>query len=111
MELTVLGCSKETSKKSSYFNSYFTSKAINEDNTTEPIEFHIFNDQISETTQGYSIITFYITFILLVGSYVRDNLSSDPDTITLDEMPHPKKIVVLCEGIKKIIIIFNYIKN
>ena len=99
-ELSFLGCSNETSKKSSYFNSYFTFKAINEDNTTEPIEFHIFNDQISETTQGYSVITFYITFVLLVGSYVRDYLSSDPETITLDEMPHPKKIVDLCEGIK-----------
>ena len=100
IELSFLGCSTETSKKSSYFNSYFTVKAINEDNSTEPIEFHIFNDQISETTQGYSVITFYITFVLLVGSYVRDFLSSDPETITLDEMPHPKKIVDLCEGIK-----------
>ena len=99
--LSFLGCSRdEDNNKTSYFNSYFTFKALNEDNTTEPIEFHIFNDQISETTQGYSVITFYITFVLLVGSYVRDFLSSDPETITLDEMPHPKKIVDLCEGIK-----------
>ena len=99
--LSFLGCEKdEENNKKSYFNSYFTFQALNEDNTTEPVEFHIFNDQISETTQGYSVITFYITFVLLVGSYVRDFLASDPETITLDEMPHPKKIVDLCEGIK-----------
>ena len=101
VELSFLGCVKEKGKKNSYFDSYFTFKAFNEtDNTTEPIEFHIFNDKISETTQGYSVVTFYITFVLLVGSYVRDFLASDPEKITLDEMPHPKKIVDLCEGIK-----------
>ena len=100
VELTFLGCVKESPTKNNYFNSYFTFKAFNEDNTTEPIEFHIFNDQISETTQGYSVITFYITFVLLVGSYVRDYLASEPETIMLEEMPHAKKIVDLCEGIK-----------
>ena len=101
VELSFLGCIKENGNKTSYFDSYFTFKAFNEsDNTTEPIEFHIFNDKISETTQGYSVVTFYITFVLLVGSYVRDFLASDPEKITLDEMPHPKKIVDLCEGIK-----------
>ena len=97
--MSFLGCSNDNGKIS-YFNSYFTFRVLNRDSTTEPIEFHIFNDKISETTQGYSVITFYITFVLLVGSYVRDFLSSDPETITLDEMPHPKKIVDLCEGIK-----------
>ena len=101
IELSFLGCVKESENKTSYFNSYFTITNIDiSDNSTEPIELHIFNDQISETTQGLSVITFYITFVLLVGSYVRDYLSSDPETITLDEMPHPKKIVDLCEGIK-----------
>ena len=100
VELTFLGCVKESPTKNNYFNSYFTFKAFNEDNTTEPIEFHIFNDQISETTQGYSVITFYVTFVLLVGSYVRDYLASEPETIMLEEMPHAKRIVDLCEGIK-----------
>ena len=94
-------CSKDNEGKNNYIDSYFTFNALDEEtNETEPIEFHIFNDQISETTQGYSVITFYVTFVLLVGSYVRDYLASDPETITLDEMPHPKKIVDLCEGIK-----------
>jgi hypothetical protein len=100
VELTFLGCVKESPTKNNYFNSYFTFKTFNEDNTTEPIEFHIFNDQISETTQGYSVITFYVTFVLLVGSYVRDYLASEPETIMLEEMPHAKRIVDLCEGIK-----------
>ena len=90
-----------------YFNSYYTVKSIEINNTgnttiktTAPLEFHIFSDQISETTQGYSVLTFYILFILLAGSYIREFLEYEPEKITLGEMPHPKKIVNLCEGIK-----------
>ena len=84
-----------------YFNSYFTFKNINiTDNETYPIEFHTFSDQFSETTQGYSVLTFYITFVLLAGSYIREFLECEPEKIMLEEMPHPKKIVELCEGIK-----------
>ena len=45
-------------------------------------------------------MTFYISFILLAGSYIREFLENEPEKITLGEMPHPKKIVDLCEGIK-----------
>ena len=70
------------------------------DNQTQPLELHVFNDQISETTSGYSVLTFYITFVLLAGSYVREFLASEPEQIMLEELPHPKRIVELCEGVK-----------
>ena len=90
------GCSDDK-----YFNSYFTFYSYDEKtNETESVEFHTFSDQISETTSGYSVLTFYVSFVLLAGSYVREFMESEPEKIMLEEMPHPKKIVELCEGIK-----------
>ena len=90
------GCSDDK-----YFNSYFTFYSYdNTTNETEAVEFHTFSDQISETTSGYSVLTFYVSFVLLAGTYVRDFMESEPEKIMLEEMPHPKKIVELCEGIK-----------
>ena len=102
------GCNNETGKPN-YFNSYYTVKTFEQNNDTiitSPLELHIFNDQISETTQGYSVVTFYVTFILLAGTYIREFLENNPEEIILGEMPHPKKIVDLCEGIK--IARYNY---
>ena len=100
VELGFKGCNNDTNK-TNYFTSYFTFKSYNkEGNYTEPVEFHTFSDQISETTSGYSVLTFYITFVLLAGSYIRDFLANEPEKIMLEELPHPQKIVELCEGIK-----------
>ena len=92
------GCTIENDK-TNYLNSYFSIKSI-EDGKTQPLELHTFSDQISETTSGYSVLTFYISFVLLAGSYVREFLANEPEKIMLEEMPHPKRIVDLCEGIK-----------
>ena len=93
------GCEIQDSEVS-YLKSYFTFKTINNLNQTDGLEFHTFSDKISETTQGYSVLTFYITFVLVAGSYVQDFLSSEPEKIMLSEMPHPESIINLCEGIK-----------
>ena len=98
VQLGFEGCSIENGNKN-YFNSYFSIRSI-ENNSSTPLELHIFSDQISETTSGYSVLTFYISFVLLAGSYVREFLANEPEKIMLEEMPHPKKIVDLCEGIK-----------
>ena len=93
------GCEKDNNNNINYFNSFFTIKSYYK-GEEEPLELHIFSDQISETTSGYSVLTFYITFVLLAGSYIRDFLANEPEKIMLEELPHPKKIVELCEGIK-----------
>jgi len=98
VQLGFEGCTLENGQKN-YFNSYFSIKSI-ENGVSKPLELHIFSDQISETTSGYSVLTFYISFVLLAGSYVREFLANEPEKIMLEEMPHPKKIVELCEGIK-----------
>ena len=108
VQLGFQGCKKEKeiingneTEVNSYLKSYFTFKAKSEDDDTwEGVEFHIFNDKISETTSGYSVLTFYLTFILVAGSYVQEFLSSEPEKIMFTELPHPEHIVNLCEGIK-----------
>ena len=100
VKLGFQGCFKENNQNN-YFNSYFTFKAFDKNKEEEePVEFHTFSDQISETTSGYSVLTFYVSFVLLAGSYVREFMESEPEKIMLEEMPHPKKIVELCEGVK-----------
>ena len=98
VQLGFEGCTIENNKKN-YLNSYFSIKSV-ENGVSKPLELHTFSDQISETTSGYSVITFYISFVLLAGSYVREFLANEPEKIMLEEMPHPKRIVDLCEGIK-----------
>ena len=92
------GCNIENNKNN-YINSYYTLKAI-EEGETKALELHTFSDMISETTSEYNVMTFYISFVLLVGTYIREFLANEPEKIMLGEMPHPKRIVELCEGIK-----------
>ena len=89
----------------SYLESYFTfgnenDTSKNNTNEKEGLIFHVFSDKVSTTTQGYSVITFYITFILIVGTYVRNFFAGQPSKISLTEMPNCKEIINLCEGIK-----------
>ena len=93
------GCKLVEGEKN-YLNSFFTVKTIDNQNKTSPFEIHVFSDQISEATSGYSVLTFYITFVLLAGSYIRNFLASEPEKIILGEMPHAQEIINLCEGVK-----------
>ena len=107
VQLGFQGCKKEnetigdkTEEVNSYLKSYFTFKSCDKNGNWEGAEFHIFNDKISETTSGYSVLTFYLTFVLVAGSYVQEFLASEPEKIMFTDLPHPEKIVNLCEGIK-----------
>ena len=108
IQLGFQGCEIETRiirgqnrTSNTYLNSYFTfkSKSPNESDYSGA-EFHAFNDVISEATSGYSVLTFYLTFILVAGSYVADFLASEPEKIMFTDLPHPGDIVDLCEAIK-----------
>ena len=95
------GCVKDKYDDPDFSQSFFTLNSFSDDEEDEqPLELHVFNDKISETTYGYSVLTFYISFVLLAGSYIREFLANEPEKIMLEELPHPKRIVDLCEGIK-----------
>ena len=49
---------------------------------------------------NYSVLTFYVGFVLVVGNYVRNFFSGQPEKITLTEMPNNEELLNLCDGIK-----------
>ena len=86
-----------------YLGSYFTAKKRLNWKGHEDIGgiiFHVFSDKVSSTTSGRTILTFYVSFVLLLGTYIRNFLSSNPEKVMLTEMPHSEDIITLCEGIK-----------
>ena len=89
----------ELSNKS-YSESYFQIKKNISYNKHEGIEFHTFSDKVSSVTSSYSILTFYVSFVLIAGSYVRGFLQGQPEKIILTEMPDTQQLIYLCEGIK-----------
>ena len=93
--------SNEIKMENTYLKSYFTFKSKDpEEKNYSGAEFHAFNDIISETISGYSVLTFYFTFILVAGTYIANFLASEPEKIMFTDLPNPKEIVKLCEGIK-----------
>lgn len=80
-----------------YSRSYFTLK---EKDTDKGLEFHTFNDKVSPATGNYDVLTFYATFIIVIGNALRGVISGEAEKIVLTEMPEPSKLINLCEGIK-----------
>ena len=102
--LSFLNCKKITNDKTtkiSYTESYFQlKKSETYDDEYNGIEFHTFSDKVSSVSSTYSVLTFYLSFVLIAGSYVRNFLQGHPEKIMLTEMPETEQFVNLCEGIK-----------
>jgi hypothetical protein len=93
-------CSKDKNGHIDYSSSYFT-LAKNDPRDSEPgLTFHTFSDMVSRTTANSDVLTFYVTFILVIGNVVRNMLSGEENKIILTEMPEPIALINLCEGIK-----------
>ena len=116
IQLGFVGCKNKTiinettgneTIKMSYLESYFTF-AISKDNKTEGIKFHVFSDKVSSQTFSSSALTFYVAFVLVIGNYVRNFFSGQPEKISLTEMPHNDELLDLCEGIKVSRYSFNF---
>ena len=90
----------EEEDKINYLQSYFTLKKINKSGIPEKgLVFHTFSDKASSSTSGYSVLTFYVSFVLLAGTYVRNFFSGEAEKVSLTEMPNPEDIINLCEGV------------
>jgi hypothetical protein len=113
VQIGFVGCKNKTDSfgddRRSYLESYFTFRYLNKTQNettnetiikTEGIRFHVFSDKVSSTTLNYSVLTFYVSFVLLVGNYVRNFFSGQPEKISLTEMPNNEELLNLCEGIK-----------
>ena len=116
IQIGFMNCHNESGSGKNYLESYFTFSLIEpqynknynaSDNSTNAtklnttgVVFHVFSDMISSETSGYSVMTFYVSFVLLAGTYIRNFFSGEPEKIILTEMPHPEELLHLCEGIK-----------
>ena len=107
VKLGFTGCKIENNENI-YLESYFTFEKIDNKNNTEGIIFHVFSDKVSKSTSGYSVLTFYVSFILLCGTYVRNFFAGEPQKIKITELPHPEDIINLCEGINVARYSFDY---
>ena len=82
-------------------SNYFEIDFLNSTNKNNSgIQFHVFNDKVSSNTYGYSLIGFYSAFILVIGTYVSSFFNYEPEKIIISEMPHPEKLLNLCECVK-----------
>ena len=111
VSLGFIGCQKEDDgNETNYLESYFTLEKKEKIGKDEEggLVFHVFSDKVSSSTSGYSVLTFYVSFVLLAGTYVRNFFSGQPAKITLTELPHPEDIINLCEGIQVSRYSFDY---
>ena len=46
------------------------------------------------------MVTFYISVIIVIGRLIRGAIYREAEKIVFTEMPEPRKILILCEGIK-----------
>jgi len=88
--------------KIDYINSFYELKSNNGNSSEKDkgIFFHPFSYKISGTTGTYNLLTFYSTFIILIGNYIRIFFTSGADRIIITDMPEPENLITLCEGIK-----------
>ena len=100
-KLIELEINKTITLKPSYKNNSFLFNIYLQNTENETgIEYHAFNNKVSSSTYGYSIIGFYSAFILVIGTYVSSFFKYAPEKIIIGEMPHPEKLLNLCECVK-----------
>jgi hypothetical protein len=83
-----------------YTKSYFTLRKYDQNDPSTGIVFHTFSDMVSKTSVSYNILTFYISFVIVVGRVIRGIIAGAAEKIILTEMPEPGPLINLCEGIK-----------
>ena len=114
IEIGFIGCKNRTDQKNKtkinkdYLESYFTVKNLFHPEKKSGIIFHTFSEKVPSTTFSSSIFTFYLSFVLVLGNYVRKFFSGQPENIKLTEMPYNDELLKLCEGIKTSRYSFNF---
>ena len=82
--------------------SYFNWNLFSNDDTNKNlgIEFITFSDFYSSFTFGMDVITFYVSFVVVVGRVIRSFFLGQSERIMYSEMVNPGKLFTVCEGIK-----------
>ena len=82
--------------------SYFNWNIFSTDDSSSNlgIEFITFSDFYSSFTFGMDVITFYVSFVVVVGNVIRSIFLGQSERIMYSEMVNPGKLFTVCEGIK-----------
>ena len=89
---------KQKKGKTTYYNwNIYTNDGNNEDTG---LEFITFSDFYSSFTFGMDVITFYVSFVVVVGNIIRVVFLGQSERIMYAEMVNPGKLFSVCEGIK-----------
>ena len=94
----VLVLSRQVKGDTSYFNWNIYSPDKTDSNLG--IEFITFSDFYSFFTFGMDVITFYVSFVVVVGNVIRAIFLGQSERIMYSEMVNPGKLLSVCEGIK-----------
>ena len=71
-----------------------------ETENNEGIKFVTFSDLYSQVTFGYDVLTFYVTFVIVIGKVIRAVFLGTAERIMYIQMVNPNRLFSLCEGIK-----------
>ena len=92
--------SKQEKGNSTYYNWNIYSEDDTNVNGDSGIEFITFSDFYSTFTFGMDVITFYVSFVIVVGNLIRAVFLGQSERIMYSEMVNPAKLFSVCEGIK-----------
>ena len=97
----ILVLSRQFNGEKSYFNWNIYSKySKDRSDVNTGIEFITFSDFYSSFTFGMDVITFYVSFVVVVGNVIRVLFLGQSERIMYTEMVNPGKLLSVCEGIK-----------
>ncbi len=63
------------------------------------IVFFTFSDRVTSSLIKYSVLTFYISIVLVIGQFLRGFFSGVAYKVMLQEMPYPDDLLLICEGV------------
>ena len=90
--------SKQIKGGKTYYNwNIYSNDDANQDSG---LEFITFSDFYSSFTFGMDVITFYVSFVVVVGKLIRAVFLGQAERIMYSEMVNPGKLFSVCEGIK-----------
>lgn len=70
-----------------------------ENSITNGMHFYVISDNYSPVTFDFSVITFYISVVYLIGRLIRIVVTGGAYNIHITEMPNPDPLINLCTGI------------
>ena len=92
--------SKQVKGGKTYFNWNIYSNDDTNSNQDSGLEFITFSDFYSSFTFGMDVLTFYVSFVVVVGKLIRAVFLGQAERIMYAEMVNPGKLFSVCEGIK-----------